>query len=238
MLPGAEPAPPVGSAGPVLRAVGLEVGYGLPVCAPITLELSAGECVAVLGPNGSGKSTFLLSVVGLRPPLGGSLEVLGGAVDERAASFRAAVSSAMGDDAFFPALTVREHVQLTAHGHGVAEPDELVEGLLTEFGLTGRADALPSALSSGQRRRLLLAAALARPRSLLVLDEPEQRLDAGMRRRLAHRLVEECGGGGAVLLACHDAELVAAAATSALLLTEAAAEVVSAADGAAALSGL
>jgi ABC-type multidrug transport system ATPase subunit len=237
VLPGAEPAPPVGSAGPVLRAVGLEVGYGLPVCAPITLELSAGECVAVLGPNGSGKSTFLLSVVGLRPPLGGSLEVLGGAVDERAASFRAAVSSAMGDDAFFPALTVREHVQLTAHGHGVAEPDELVEGLLTEFGLTGRADALPSALSSGQRRRLLLAAALARPRSL-VLDEPEQRLDAGMRRRLAHRLVEECAGGGAVLLACHDAELVAAAATSALLLTEAAAEVVSAADGAAALSGL
>jgi ABC-type multidrug transport system ATPase subunit len=61
--------------------------------------------VAVLGPNGSGKSTFLLSVVGLRPPLGGSLQVLGAAVDERASSFRAAVSSAMGDDAFFPALT-------------------------------------------------------------------------------------------------------------------------------------
>jgi hypothetical protein len=91
----------------------------------------------------------------------------------------------MGDDAFFPALTVREHLQLTAYGHGVAEPDERVEGLLAEFGLTGRADALPSALSSGQRRRLVLAAALARPRSLLVLDEPEQRLDAGMRRRLA-----------------------------------------------------
>jgi ABC-type multidrug transport system ATPase subunit len=236
--PGAEPAPPVGTAGPVLRAVGLEVGYGLPVCAPITLELSAGECVAVLGPNGSGKSTFLLSVVGLRPPLGGSLEVLGAAVDERAAGFRTAVSSALGDDAFFPALTVREHLLLTAYGHGVAAPDEAVDDLLAEFGLAGRAEALPSALSSGQRRRLVLAAALARPRSLLVLDEPEQRLDAGMRRRLADRLQQECADGGAVLFACHDAELVGAAASSALLLTETAAEVVPAADGAVALGRL
>jgi ABC-type multidrug transport system ATPase subunit len=223
---------------PVLRAVELEVGYGLPVCAPITLDVAAGDCVAVLGPNGSGKSTFLLSVVGLRPPLGGSLEVLGAAVDERSASFRAAVSSALGDDAFFPALTVREHLLLTAYGHGVLLPDPAVEGLLEEFGLSGRADALPSALSSGQRRRLVLAAALARPRSLLVLDEPEQRLDSGMRRQLGDRLVAERERGGAVLFACHDPDLVRAAATSALVLTETAAEVLSAADGACALQRL
>jgi ABC-type multidrug transport system ATPase subunit len=221
-----------------VRAVELEVGYGLPVTAPITLDVAPGDCVAVLGPNGSGKSTFLLSVVGLRAPLAGSLEVLGVAVDERTTSFRAAVSSAMGDDAFFPALTVREHLLLTAYGHGVAAPDDVVDGLLDEFGLRGRADALPSALSSGQRRRLVLAAALARPRSLLVLDEPEQRLDSGMRRRLGDRLVAETAGGGAVLFACHDPELVRAAATSALLLTETAAELVPAADGAAALGRL
>jgi ABC-type multidrug transport system ATPase subunit len=113
-----------------------------------------------------------------------------------------------------------------------------VDDLMQEFGLNGRADALPSALSSGQRRRLVLAAAFARPRSLLVLDEPEQRLDSGMRRRLADRLAAECAGGGSVLFACHDPELVGAAATSALLLTETAAEVVPAADGAAALQTL
>jgi len=221
-----------------VRAVQLEVGYGVPVCAPITIEMAPGECVAVLGPNGSGKSTFLLSVLGLRPPLGGRLEVLGAEVDERAASFRAAVSSAMGDDAFFPALTAREHLLLTAYGHGVPAPERVVDGLMAEFGLVGRADALPSALSSGQRRRLVLAAALARPRSLLVLDEPEQRLDSGMRRRLADRLRAECAGGGAVLFACHDPELVATAATSALLLTETATQLVPAADGAAALDRL
>ena len=115
---------------------------------------------------------------------------------------------------------------------------EIVADLIEEFGLADRADALPDALSSGQRRRLLLAAAFARPRSLLVLDEPEQRLDAGMRNRLADRLVDERDQGGAVLLASHDPLLVERAATAVVLLTDDGVHHLDPAAGAAAIAAL
>ncbi len=230
--------PPVGLDGPRVRAVDLLVGYGAPVCPPVDLELDAGEAVVVVGANGTGKSTLLSSVLGLTPTLGGRLEVLSREVDERAAHFRRSVSSSTGQDAFFPALTVREHLLLTAYGHGATHPEQVVDPLVEDFGLAGRAEALPSALSSGQRRRLLLAAALARPRVLLVLDEPEQRLDAGMRRRLSDRLRAEHEGGGAVLVASHDTHLVRTVATSVLVLSEAAVTHVGPDEGAAALDAL
>ncbi len=85
---------------------------------------------------------------------------------------------------WYPGLTVRELLALVRMTHqplgGWCLPaDELIE----LFGLTARADASPLSLSSGQRQRLSLAAALARPSRLLLLDEPEQSLDAGFRQR-------------------------------------------------------
>ncbi|MEE6272961.1 ABC transporter ATP-binding protein [Georgenia sp. MJ206] len=225
--------------GVLARTRDLAVGYGgEPVCAPVTLTLAAGEALAVIGANGTGKSTLLRTVVGLQDPLGGELEVLGAAVDPRTAAFRADVASVLGDDAFFPALTVTEHLLLVAYGHGVPDAAGVVADLVDEFGLTERARALPSALSSGQRRRVLLAAAFARPRSLLVLDEPEQRLDSGMRNQLTERLVEEREDGGAVLVASHDPILVAGAATSVLLLADDEVRLLSPAEGAAAIGAL
>ena len=139
-------------------------------------------------------------------------------VDEREASFRRDVATVLDDDAFFPSLTVREHLRLVASGHGVADIEDVVTRELAAFGLVDRADALPSALSSGQRRRLALAAAFVRPARLIVLDEPERRLDAEMRRTVADRLAREKRGGLAVLFASHDATFVQTVAGDALLL--------------------
>jgi len=204
---------------PVVRAVNLTVGYsGAAVCAPVSFSLPAGKILGLVGPNGSGKSTVLRAVLGLIEPISGSVQVLGRPVDERAVAYRAQVASVLDDDAWFPALTVAEHLYLTARGHGVADAEEEVDDLLDEFGLVEHSNALPTALSSGQRRRLLLAAGLVRPRSLLVLDEPEQRLDVAMRGHLADRLVAEKKAGGAVLLATHDPQLLAAVADRAVLV--------------------
>lgn len=204
---------------PAVRADSLLVGYGgEPVCAPVTFTLEPGRALALVGPNGSGKSTVLRAVLGLLEPTGGVLEVLGRDVDERDGAFRAQVASVLDDDAWFPALTVAEHLVLTASGHGVPEPLAVVDGLLADFGLAGHRHVLPVTLSSGQRRRLLLAAGFARPRRLLVLDEPEQRLDQRMRAALAARLQAETAAGGAVLLATHDPELLAAVADAAVLV--------------------
>ena len=218
---------------PVVRAHDLLVGYGgAPVCAPVTFTLHPGRALALVGPNGSGKSTVLRAVIGLIEPAGGTLTVLGRAVDERAAAFRAAVSSVLDDDAYFPSLSVAEHLYLVARGHGVLDAWDRVEELLDEFGLADHAASLPVSLSSGQRRRLLLAAGFARPRSLLVLDEPEQRLDRRMLAALTDRLLAEKAAGGAVLMASHDPELVHAVADRALHLDDERNELLSASDAA------
>ncbi len=174
----------------------------------------------MVGPNGAGKSTVLQTLVGLLPALDGTVEFDGRPVDERSAGFRRDVVAVLDDDAFFPSLTGREHLVLTARGHGVRDAEDVVAAEVEAFGLADRADALPTALSSGQRRRLALAAAFVRPARLMVLDEPERRLDAGMRQRLAARLAGVRDTGVAVLLASHDAEVVRTVADTVLVVDE------------------
>lgn len=207
------------------------------MCAPVSFTLRPGRAVALVGPNGSGKSTVLRAVLGLLPAMSGTVTVLGAPVDERAADFRRAVASVLDDDAWFPALTVGEHLDLVARGHGLVDADTVVDELLEDFGLWDEAASLPTALSSGQRRRLLLASAFARPRALLVLDEPEQRLDTSMREALAARLLAEKAAGVAVLVASHDPDLVLAVADRAVLVGEEECPVLSPTQALAALRG-
>jgi ABC-2 type transport system ATP-binding protein len=205
----------------LLTASGLVAGHGgVPVCAPVTLGLPPGRALALVGPNGAGKSTVLHTLVGLLPPLGGTVLFRGGPVDERQASFRRDVAQVLDDDAFFPSLTVREHLVLTARGHGVEDPEDVVAAELDAFGMVERAEALPTALSSGQRRRLALAAAFVRPARLMVLDEPERRLDSEMRQVLADRLARQRNSGVAVLFASHDTVFVRTVADDALLVAD------------------
>ena len=86
---------------------------------------------------------------------------------------------------------------------------------------------MPSALSSGQRRRLALAAAFVRPARLMVLDEPERRLDAQMRRQLAARIAADVAGGLTVVFASHDAEFLSTVARRVLVVDDDACSVVS-----------
>jgi ABC-2 type transport system ATP-binding protein len=207
--------------GALLAASELVAGHGdVPVCGPVTFDVPAGRALAVVGANGAGKSTLLTTLTGLLPPLGGTVLVDGREVDERRPAFRRDVARVLEDEAFFPSLTAREHLLLIARGHGVVDSDDVVAAELATFGLGDRADALPSTLSSGQRRRVALAAAFVRPARILVLDEPERRLDADMRRRLASRLAGVRDSGTAVLFASHDAEFVRTVADDVLLLDD------------------
>jgi ABC-2 type transport system ATP-binding protein len=207
------------AAAPLLSATGLVVGHeGVQACAPVTLTLASAAALALIGPNGVGKSTVLHTLVGLLAPLAGMVTFDSAPVDERRASFRRDVAQVLDDDAFFPSLTAREHLLLTARGHGVLDPEAAVDAELAAFGIGDRAGALPTKLSSGQRRRLALAAAFVRPARLMVLDEPERRLDADMRQTLAERLAARRDDGLAVLFASHDAGFVQGVADRALLL--------------------
>lgn len=216
----------------------LVVGYGgNAVCAPVNLTLGAGDIVAVIGANGTGKSTLLRTVLGLQEPLSGMASAFGRPVDERERRFRTRVAGVLDDDAFFPGVTVREHLVLTARGHGVPDAGAVTDRVLDHVGITGHGGAMPHTLSSGQRRRFLLASALVRPRDLLVLDEPEQRLDTAMRARLGETLRAEADAGTAVLFATHDDRLLAASGASAVHLSDEDAVLLAPADAPGVLAG-
>jgi ABC-2 type transport system ATP-binding protein len=206
----------------VVALRGLRVAYGsVVVLADIELSAIAGEIVAVTGVNGVGKSTLLTCVAGLRRPAEGSVSVLGAAPRDDPAFWRA-VALVADQPTWYPGLTVREHLELIrlTHQplHGWCLPaDELIE----VFGLSARADASPLDMSSGQRQRLSLAAALARPSRLLLLDEPEQSLDAGFRLELAALLREGyADNGGTVVMATHDHDFVLASGAREVRLSE------------------
>ena len=199
--------------GRMLRVDGLTRGFsGLLVLHQLSFELAAGEGAAVIGPNGSGKTTLLRCIVGTDLPDEGRVTLNGFPVRETSPDTRAAMASVLDDVDFFPDLSVSEHLSLFAFTHGQPAAESTVEQVLTELGLTGQRDQLPATLSSGQRRRLALASCFVRPRRLLVLDEPEQRLDGDGRKWLATKLNAEKAAGTAVLMASHDQELIEAVA--------------------------
>ncbi|MEI2712617.1 MAG: heme ABC exporter ATP-binding protein CcmA [Nocardioides sp.] len=194
---------------PLLSARAITVRYGdRTILDAIDVEVEAGEAVALVGPNGSGKSTLLRCICGLQEPTGGDIVLDDSTLDERHPDIRRKLAVLMDDIDFFPDLSVVEHLDLMARAHGSDDPEPIVDAVLHELGLVEVSGQLPSTLSSGQRRRLLLASVFVRPRRVLVLDEPEQRLDVEGVAWLGDRLLAEKAKGVAVLLASHDQALV------------------------------
>lgn len=210
-----------GDGGALLRLTGVSRRYGDRVALqPVDVSVGAGRCVALLGPNGSGKSTLLRIASGRDEPTTGTVTFDGRPLDEDDLHARARIAVVSEATGWYPDLTVREHLLLVAVAHGVSDPGTWVSWALADRYLTEKADALPSSLSSGQVQAFGLASALVRPRDLLVLDEPEQRLDPGARLRLADRIATEKADGVAVLLATHHAELAHAVADHVVLLDD------------------
>jgi ABC-2 type transport system ATP-binding protein len=201
-----KPAPP-----PLLRVRGLRRRFGeIDVVSGFDLDLEAGTAVALVGRNGAGKSTVLRCITGADKATAGTVELDGRPLDERSPTVRADLAIVLDDMDFFPDLSVVEHLDLFARAHRVDDAEAVVDAVLNEVGLIAQSGQLPGTLSSGQRRRLALASAFVRPRRLLVLDEPEQRLDTAGLDWLAERLAREKADGLGVLLASHSPQLVEA----------------------------
>jgi ABC-type multidrug transport system ATPase subunit len=199
----------------------------------LTFEMEPGTATVAVGPNGSGKTTLLRCVAGAEEPDGGTVRLGGRPMDESDPRIRAAVAVLLDDVDFFPDLSVVEHLRLLVLAHGAdgsagsasgggtstaASPGDGgqdvvdVDAVVAELGLEEARDQLPATLSSGQRRRLALASCFVRPRRLLILDEPEQRLDVAGRAWLVDRLLREKARGTAILMASHDPEVFEAVA--------------------------
>lgn len=155
-----------------------------------SLEVNAGELVALVGPSGSGKTTLLRLIAGLETPEEGVIRLDGEIVNHTPPAQRG-VAMVFQRDALFPHLTARENLGLGLRLRGVAraEIQERVEELAGWLGLGECLERRPAELSGGERQRVALGRALAlRPRALL-LDEPLAHLDAPLRRQLRRELL-------------------------------------------------
>jgi len=207
---------------PLLTLAGVSRSYGpLQALKAIDLAVTSGQCIALLGVNGSGKSTLLRIAAGRDTPTTGQVRYDGQVLREDALAARTEIAVVGDASSAYPDLTVREHLLIiaVAHGGGARSPD-LADAALAECRLAEQAAALPGWLSSGQRQALALAAVLVRPRRLLILDEPEQRLDPTARRWLGELLAREKARGAALLLATHHVELAEAVADEAIVLLD------------------
>ncbi|MFB7264189.1 ATP-binding cassette domain-containing protein [Streptomyces nojiriensis] len=204
----------------LLRASGIHVGYdGEAVLEDVNLALGPGRCLALAGANGSGKSTLLRVCVGRQQPDRGDVRFADAPPREVDVAFRRDVALLLDGADCFPDLTVAEHVRMVATAHGLgADAEPAAAQVLAELGLAERLDAFPGTLSAGQRQMLMLASVLVRPARLIVVDEPEQRLDVRARRRLAAALLAAKENGTAILLASHDRGVVGEVADEVLLL--------------------
>jgi ABC-2 type transport system ATP-binding protein len=207
---------------PLLTLLGVSRRYGERLAlSPIDVSIAAGECVAVMGANGSGKSTLLRIAAGRDSPTTGQVVYAGRGLIQDDVAVRTEIAVVGDMVSAYPDLTVREHLQLVAVAHGAGhQTDELVDQALLECRLADHAAALPGSLSSGQRQALHLAAVLVRPRRLMVLDEPEQRLDPAARRWLAGLLLTQKRAGATLLVATHHAELAAAVGDHVIVLRD------------------
>jgi ABC-2 type transport system ATP-binding protein len=184
----------------------------------VHLVVPAGGGVCVTGENGIGKSTLLRCVSSLQRADEGTIRVFGeppGATPE----FWRQVVTTVEPPTWYAGLTTREHAELVCRAHGQDPAVAGIDEALAGFGLGGHADAIPASLSSGQKQRLTLALALLRPSSLLILDEPEQRLDPEGRVSVAAMLEQYVQTGGSLLMASHD-DVFAAASGAAITTME------------------
>jgi ABC-2 type transport system ATP-binding protein len=171
----------------------------------LDLAVDAGECLGLAGDNGSGKSTLLHVLYGVRAPTEGTIEVAGHIPDERDREFRRKVAVLLDDSELFVELSPRQHLELL---HGTFDDVSDIDAWLAHAGLTERADVHAYYLSAGQRRRLLLLGAVARPHDVLLLDEPERALDTQGKEWLADVIAFEREQGRTVVIATHHPPLL------------------------------
>jgi putative ABC transport system ATP-binding protein len=175
----------------------------------VSIEVDAGELVAVMGPSGSGKSTLLNLAGGLDRPTSGTVRIDGqdlAAVRDLAALRRRSVGYVFQDLNLITSLTAAENVMLPRELDGVRSrlAREQAMTVLAEVDVAQLADRFPDELSGGQRQRVAIARALVGERRLLLADEPTGALDTRTGDEILQILRARCDAGAAVLLVTHE----------------------------------
>jgi ABC-type lipoprotein export system ATPase subunit len=182
----------------------------------VSLDIDAGEFVAVRGPSGCGKTTLLLMAGGLLSPEHGRVVLdnqdLYATGTRQRAAFRAThVGFVFQQFHLVPYLSVADNVLVPSVSGTLdtATAHQRAGELISRFGLQQRRDHVPSALSTGERQRAALARALLNQPRILLADEPTGNLDRENADVVMNHLRSFTDEGGAVLLVSHDDQAIA-----------------------------
>jgi putative ABC transport system ATP-binding protein len=185
----------------------------------VSLQVAAGETVAVVGPSGSGKSTLLGCLAGLDEPAGGSVWVGGERVSHRPETERAQLRARrigvlLQSGNLIAHLSALDNVRLAQHagrpaGSPGARSATPAKQVLAAVGLADRAHALPRQLSGGEAARAGLAVAIANRPAVLLADEPTGELDGETEQRVLRLIRQHAATGAGVLLVTHSPDVIA-----------------------------
>ena len=198
---------------PALAVRDLWTGYdGMPVLEAINLNIDQGDIVGIIGPNGSGKSTLIKTILGLIKPLRGEVSILGreDSPERHLVGYTPQTELVDWD---FP-VTVADVALMGRYSRRglfrrtTMEDREAADASLELVKMFDLRDRLIGELSGGQRRRVLLARAMAHNPKLLLLDEPMAGLDATAQHQLLDLLDELRSKGATVVLSTHDLSCV------------------------------
>jgi len=189
-------------------------GRVVTILTDVSLEVPAGQFLAIAGPSGSGKSTLLGLVAGLDQPTAGRIEVAGvdvTALDEDAlARFRRDhVGYVFQSYHLIPTLTAQENVAVPLELAGRRDAGDRARALLAELGLAERAHHYPVQLSGGEQQRVAVARAIALEPPLLLADEPTGNLDSTSGAGVMELLHGLHTAGTTVVVITHDREIAA-----------------------------
>lgn len=184
----------------------------------VDLEVAPGESVALIGPSGAGKTTLARLALGLLRPTAGWVELAGQRTSDTPVSRLAQTGGLVLQNPVHQLFTERVVDEIALAVRGRPDAEARVASLLERFALGPLRDRHPLRLSEGERRRVALAATLARSPRLLVLDEPTLGQDDRQRASLAALVRELVAGGAAVVTISHDPEFVNAACERVVVL--------------------
>ncbi len=189
---------------------------GVPALNHISLQVAAGEAVAVMGPSGSGKSTLLNLIAGLDKPSEGTVTVAGQRVDTlsetRLARYRRdEVGMIFQFFNLLEDLTVLDNVLLPAQLAGTrrSKARARAAGLLDRLGIERYRDTYPGRLSGGERQRVAIARALVNEPAVLLADEPTGAVDTATGEGIGQLLLDLNAGGQTLVLVTHSPDLAA-----------------------------
>mgnify|MGYP001614845279 CR=1 FL=1 len=182
----------------------------------VSVHVDRGDFAVVMGRSGAGKSTLLGVMGGLLKPSSGDVTLEGQSLwqlDERArAQLRAdAIGFVFQNASVIRSLTVLENVLLPQIFSGCPDSTgsrKRAMQLLEMMGLSDRADAYPSGLSGGQKRRVAIASALMNRPSILLADEPTGDLDAQTESQIMNEFNNLRREGGTIVMVTHDPKLI------------------------------